>query len=463
MSDFLIVKPSRLVLFGLVVATLAGCAAPIKSRADLGGATTTVEGIQYFLAKSKVSITVAARLDDCGDKSKSARPTVTLLAATSKSVPAADTSAAFNISPRDAWNLFRSIDTAEINLTEDRRIASFSAAVTDKTVEVLTALVKSTSLFTELAWQGVSLEKRQRDAAQPPAPAPFCTSAASEFVLARDRAISALDALRVSRSQLLATTTASRGFAETLLAIDLAIEKQRAVIDAAKARLTKSVELTLTPSTSDTTKTDQQIIDLVSGWFDGISPDTISFVATIERTGGSVDAGAASLDTAGAAGIFYRIPRTGVAVTINATRKSASMSQLTVAIDGGSPIEQATPEIPFELVVGSPLKLNVSPVKVAQWGRLAIMPSDVGWLTSNSVKSSFDEWGVPKSASWTATPASIAGLLGVASQADSLFNKKAPAADPAAEAKADLLLRLLKICRDADPTAVPAFCAGLTK
>ena len=180
------------------------------------------------------------------------------------------------------------------------------------------------------------------------------------------------------------------------------------------------------------------------------------------REGDAVDAGSASLNTAGAAGIFYRIPRAGVPVNMTATRESSSMNQLTVAIDGGSPLKQATPDIPSELD-GTPLKVGVSSVKVAQWGRLAIMPSDVGWLTSNSVKSSFDEWGVPKSASWTSTPASIAGLLGVASQADTLFNKKAPAADPAAEAKADLLLRLLKICKDADPTAVPAFCAGLIK
>ena len=462
MSDFSMIKASRLALYGLVLTALAGCAAPIKSRAEPGGSSATVEGFQYFLTKSKISVAVAVRLDDCGDKTALIRPVVTLLAATSKALPVADTSAAFNVSPRDAWNLFRSIDTAQIDLTDDRRIASYSAAVTDKTVEVLTALVKAAGTF---GLETFAFKQSRAVAQTPPAqpPANFCTPMARELIAARNEATQALNDLRASRSLLLGTTTASRGFAETLTAIDGAIEKQRAVIEAAKTRLTKSVGLNLTPAASESTKSDDQTIDLVSGWFEGISPDMITFVATIDRKGGLPDAGAASFDTAGAAGIFYRIPPAGVPVTLNATRKSASMAQLTVAIDGGSALEQATPDIPPEIRVGPPQPLSVSPVKVAQWGRLAIMPSDVGWLTSNSVKSSFDEWGVPKSASWTSTPASIAGLLGVASQADALLNKKTPAVDPAAEAKADLLLRLLKICKDADPTAVPAFCAGLTK
>ena len=460
MSDFSMIKASRLALYGLVLTALAGCAAPIKSRAELGGSSATVEGFQYFLTKSKISVAVAARLDDCGDKTALIRPVVTLLAATSKSLPVADTSAAFNVSPRDAWNLFRSIDTAQIDLTDDRRIASYSAAVTDKTVEVLAALVKVAGLWSPPSILSQSKEKKSKEQPQLEA---YCTLAARELIAARNEATQALNALRDSRSLLLRATTASRGFAETLTAIDSAIEKQRIVIDATKARLTKSVGLNLTPAASESTKSDTQTIDLVSGWFEGISPDMITFVATIDRKGGLPDAGAASFDTAGAAGIFYRIPPAGVPVTLNATRKSASMAQLTVAIDGGSALEQATPDIPPEIRVGPPQPLSVSPVKVAQWGRLAIMPSDIGWLTSNSVKSSFDEWGVPKSASWTSTPASIAGLLGVASQADALLNKKAPAVDPTAEAKADLLLRLLKICKDADPTAVPAFCAGLTK
>jgi hypothetical protein len=432
--------------------------------------------MRYFLTKSNVAVTVSARLDACVDAvSGHPSPQVTILTPTVVARPASDTSTAYWISPTDAWNLFRSIDSAEIALTDDGRIASSSAKVTDKTVEVLSDLVKVATGFPAHLLGGVPrvgvIPEAHIAAIVPDSaarlvtPKPIivaCTAAALELVTKRAEASKQAASLVAARSAVLQGRVAKEGMRETVATIDEAITKQKLTIQALESRLTKSVTLRLSPKTDDLSFSVTEPIDLASGWLVGGVQDGLVVNATISRT-----AAARSAETSDegkdAAGIYYRLPSSEIPAKISVTR-NATVSTVPVAIDEVDLLTAANPKGPALLAPGGKYETETDPVRMMQWGRLALMPSDVGWLTSNSVKTSFDEWGVPKSASWSATPATIPSLLGIVNQADAAFGRKPSApANPVAEQQTEVYLRLLQICKDASPASIPAFCASLVK
>lgn len=448
---------------------LAGCAAPIRSRIESAEGQSVGEGFRYYLTKTNVGVTVRARLDECGDRTDPKEmPVVTVLVPNVVAKPAADRSFAYWVSPKDAWNLFRSIDSAELTLTEDGRVATASAKVTDKTVEVLAEFVKFGS-----GLRTVSLRSKLRDGFDTAQQLPEivtkrsvsrCTDRARIVDDKRKNARTGLSDLLNVRASVLSSGAAAEGTRETIAVLDEAIAKQNALIAQFDDALTRSITLWLSPTPQiDKFVSPREEIEIEAGWIEGGSGEKLSVVAEISRK--SVASLMPSEDlTRDVSGVMYRVPPGGVPVFTKVSRGKVGSQNVRVDVEEFDPLATSTISNDSQLRVNSEYLHESNPVRVMQWGRLAVMPSDVGWLTSNSVKTTFDEWGVPKTSSWSATPATIPGLLGIVNQADAAFARKpAAAANPVAEQQTEVYLRLLQICKDAPPNAVPSFCASLVK
>ena len=481
-----------------IVAALSGCAVPIVSRVDEGSGP--LEGVQYFLTASEITATVSVRLESCSP----AR--LLILKPTLAAAAVADDSSTFYITPRDAWNLFRAVDVAEVTLTPDHRLGTASAQVTDKTVEVLGELIDNVASLMSGALENVQIKnlidthKKIIDAE----PAGRCTTAAHKLVKARKEAESILALLKARRTALLSTAAVSQGFGDTVTALDAAIKAQQDAVNDFKTKLTKSAQITVTPKfdapelSPATEPAAVAVIDLLHGWFGSRTPDS-----ACTRTSSSVDdclvaslklvapgavctradkaecndtqrsekyraytdkarAQKAAFASPSYSGLVYRIPEsTGATLVVGRNGGNAAIE---IGLESGDPAQQASFKMPASLPVGKAQEFKLGPpVPVPQWGRIAGVPSDVGYLTSNSVKVSFDDWGVPKGVAYSATPATIPALIGLVKHADAAFHPKAPPDDPAAASRGALLQQLLKYCLDAPADAVPSYCAGLTK
>lgn len=477
----------------LVIAMLfTGCAAPIKSRSETAAQQAMpLEGLQYFLTSASVEIPIAIRLENCGitstDGVGSKPPRMTLLRPLVNQVPLADSEAAFVLSPKDAWNLFRAIEVTDITLTKDGRIASAASSVTDKTVEVLVDALKAIAGGPLAAF-----------AAPIPRIVPgHCTEIAEEAVNAVFIAKKELEDLQRASRTLLTSNTYGVGFDKTLATLNGAIDAQGLKVASLQEKVTKRGTLALTPSHLSSHSEAVVVIDIGHHWIRNSERENCTALKATElakqgdpqlegwmnrslnltsfrdcvvaraqfwRTTTQSDASRSAMATvqSGASGIVYRLPAEA-GVTLEVQRTTGGARSIILALESADATNEAKPARSDELAAGAKAVFAGLSATVPQWGRLAVMPSDVGFLTTNAVKTTFDEWGVPKTASWSASPVNIPGLLGVVNQADSVFNKKTPAPDPAAKRQTEVLLRLLQICKDAPLTAIPDFCAGLVK
>lgn len=459
-------------------ALLGGCAAPIishdRSRELALGTGGTMEGFTYYLAKSTPKVVFRVRLEKCDT------PTVTVLAPDTTATAKADRAAQFRVTPTDAFNLFRSIES-KLTLTPDGRLGSASAISEDKTVAVLTQFIKDAAAVNRT----LSLFTRS------PAPAvavaqllvPKCTDEAKWLVEQRDAALKALQKATFNESNFLAdpknfvtgVAEAQKTYAEALLRL-------KAKVDELNAKLTKSTAVALDVTAGQDAMSKEDFIDVTYGWFeptigggcvitkkDGkdeivAGSNCLRFSAAVARAPKPSSSTSADFSPpVASSGVWYRqsaLHAVEAQVSRNA-RASGAAHTIRVEMDTERPLAMALPSA--NVLANEPIVIDQTNVRIPQWGTLAKLPMDVGLMTNNEVRVEFDEWSVPKTVEWKVAPSTIPGLLGLVPQASAAFAK--PAVDPTAALRGDLLTQLLQSCITALATGstLPSYCSSILK
>jgi len=482
---------------------LAGCASPVKSVHT--SQLSEVEGVSYMLSRTVATATFIARLDDCGDDGKTA-PTVSVLAPTVEYASAPDPAATYVINPRDAWNLFRSIDVQKLDLSDDGRIAALQVSTTDNTVTNLLEIAKAaTTLGTfreRFSIQGRASPGLTGSGTQQPLlrcighDRPLTEDTPFAWTKARTTAGRRIEQLKSSIAVLREQTQQHAGTAAALESMSADIAKLNQEIKRLESLLSKRAEVKLVKQGAAVA-----MIDLKYGWFDNTSKscgsDKMSADAALRAASGVTSAaamrrdlkrsnndldhcyvGVASLQpieaakplvvsdplaASGYAGILYRLPG-WVRVGLSAAVPTVAGVNLRALDDFGG-VTPATHPVTWE-EDGSSGGLSIdrnNEARMLQFGQMAKMPADIGLLTTNSVSADFDKNGIPKSAKWKADPVQLAALLGLPAK----LQPAAPPADPTPTqaAQRDLLNALLKSCLDAFAAngAPPAYCSAILK
>ncbi len=459
-----------------ICSVLGGCAAPIishdrsqESHRTVGGA---MEGFTYYLAKSTPKVVFRVRLENCQT------PTVTVLAPETTATAKADSTAQFRVTPTDAFNLFRNLES-KLTLTADGRLGSASARSEDKTIAVLTQFLKDAGTVSQL----FQLKTTTEMAARATPPASPCSDEANWLVWQRDIALKTLQNATLNESDFLAEPLSfKKGVAEAQKTYVDALTRLRAKVDELNMKLTKSTFVQLDVAASDDAMTQEAFIDITHGWFEpGVAggcavarvngkddvvvadSNCLRFTASVKRPSGAPSALDSGKPTPTTSGVWYRKPvKARVDAQVSRDRLPASVAVATmVEIDGERPLLVALPSVPT--LVSGGKALDPAWVTIPQWGTLARMPMDVGLLTTNEVRVEFDEWSVPKSVEWKVAPSTIPGLLGLVPQASAAFAK--PTTDPTAALRGDLLTQLLQACIAAlaSGATVPSYCSSILK
>lgn len=465
----------KTLIVALMASLLGGCAAPIIShdRAQEAGRDSAepMEGFTYYLAKSTPTAVFRVRLENCQT------PTVTVLAPEVTANPKADRGARFRVSPADAFNLFRSIES-KITLTPDGRLGTAFARSEDKTIAVLTQFIKDAATARQ-AFGAFSLTTPDSKAAPPPSP---CTEEADLLVKQRNSALQALQSATQNESDFLAASASfKKGVSESQKTFVDALTRLAAKVEELNSKLTKSVSIRLDVAPGQPSLVKDDYIDITHGWFapsmgggcavvkvgdkDVVVADDncLRFSASMSAPSGDAAAGGASKASATTSGVWYRQPvNVSLETRVGRDKRAGSQSRsVLVELDTERALSAALPSI-TNLTTGERV-LASSPVKVPQWGTLSRLPMDVGLLATNEVRVEFDEWSVPKSVEWKVAPSTIPGLLGLVPQASAAFAK--PTTDPTAALRGDLLTQLLQACIAAlaSGAAVPSYCSSILR
>ncbi len=466
---------AKLLIVCASVFLLAGCSAPIKSRAYAVG--EPVEGIRYSLSKTTVSVVISARLKSCG-----ATPVVELLEPEISTATSADASAQFVINPRDSLNWFREINVPSLTLSTDGRLAKVEASVVDQTPATLLAIAKSVNAsskairtsMAEFRLGGVEQPKPSGSVVGP------CSEEAVVLVNLRDSLANEIALLQERERALLLNVEKYDQYTPNRIAARQSAQTEmrslyEQVLD--KLRVSQKIDLDVNGDSVPAA------LDLAYRWFPksealgcGAGVDVNKFSSTPQRPLclrafarlASIKATSAISQLDGSRaydGLLYRIPAVGT-VTVEAT-VSSDMSRSVLLtrepfVDAVLPSENTW----LETAKSSGFSLALSAKRpVLQFGVLGKMPSDVGLLTSNEIKTEFDIKGVPNSLSWKAQALPIASVLGLPAQ---IYGLRTPASAPlsdVARAQQELISQLIQSCKDAlsSGVAVPSYCVNVLK
>jgi hypothetical protein len=442
----------------LGLSLLAGCASPMLShRVTDEDRKKPSEGVHYYLTKSKVIIPVAIKLQKC---EAGAVPIVQAVIADPVVSPVKDAEYEFRVTPKDAWGVFRAIDNASLTLTDDRRLAKAETKTTDKTLETLAALAKAAiagpvGAITQAA---VALNSDSTPRLEPVQL--DCKDVMNSLLADETKLGKALVSLQKKEIEYLDSKSKEvdpRDVSRTLASFAAAKKRTLEQIAEVKKALTVSdaIELELATPTKQvagcsdgycgTTPLD------ISDWFKGgtsvkFNPTAKMISSSNTPLLGVPEISALVQRAASTSGIVYRQDGIGTVTTTFASADS-----------GGKFL------IKFEKESSRIKESEVSPF--LQWGRWAFLPMDVGLLSSNSVAVTFDEWGVPKTASWSAQPV---GLLEILNLYHAAVPTPKPVQSQAAPSqtevdRAAILKKLLEICKDASSEAIPDFCTAILK
>jgi hypothetical protein len=422
----------------LVLAGLAGCGSPMLShRVSEDDRSKPSEGVHYYLTKSKVSIPVSLKLKTCS-------PEIVVEVKISDPVvsPVADEKYEFRVTPRDAWGVFRAIDNASLTLTKDRRLAKAETKTTDKTFETLVAVAKA--LASGGGTTTAALVKGAPSPTPEPTPAPLSCIKRVSDALSEEKSLEAtkvsLQKKEVEYLSAFSILADSGDAPKALRAFSAAIKRTAEQLTSLKKELSVDEEINLS-SKDDATFIGTGELD-ISKWFDGakdvkfsvnsimVKPKTLTAISASEIDGLHQRAATNS-------GVLYRQGGSGEVTT-------------TIAALGNSK------QLKFADMNGASKSDNVSPF--LQWGRWSYLPLDVGFLSSNAVAVTFDEWGVPASATWSAQPVGILEIL-------NLYHAAVPV-PKALPSQTDLdraaiLKRLLENCKNAPLETLPGYCTSI--
>lgn len=494
----------KLVGLALLVG-ITGCAAPIKSIYVDG--SQKIEGIQYRLTKTNVAVTYSVRLESCGDS-----PQIALLPPKITTSEGPDDNATFVVNPRDAWNLFRSIDVKEFKLSADGRLAAVSSSVTDNTIANLVEIAKSAAKLRNttqyFSAEGTTFSKVGKGGWVCVGSEADASSVSGRVKLRSDARARLSEATR-HRDELVKSGRFTQHTQEVLKAFDVAIDETKKQINDLDASLTKRVSLT-----PDGDKVAYAMLDLAYAWFNekvsdpscklplrdtnnmqltsdqiteregkitaaletsdvkqvlqnfGTKGDCIYMKARLGEPGRLLPSSEAALKSAsGYGGVLYRLPG-NVKVSTDAAADTGSIptnvSVVAFAESAGNTLAVAPKSIwklagdgksfAFALAQSTPMM---------QYGELAQMPSDIGLLTTNAVTTSFDASGTPTGATWKADPIQLPALLGLPTQVVSAFAR--PGINQTAVLQGNARQLMLQICIDAltSGTPVPAYCVAI--
>jgi hypothetical protein len=448
----------KALLMSVVAMTaLAGCASPMLShRVTDEDRKKPSEGVHYYLTKTKVVIPVAIKLQKC----EADGITVQAIIADPVVSPAKDANYEFRVTPTDAWGVFRAIDNASLTLTDDRRLAKAETKTTDKTLETLVALAKAVTATPATTFSSASTSPPEKGRSDERTLVPNCKASVINLLIAEAKLDGAFKSLQKKEIEYLESKSKEvdpRDVSRTLGSFAAAKKRTIEQIDEVKKALTVSdaIELGLATPTKQlagcsdgycgTTSLD------ISDWFEGDA--SVKFNPTAKMISssntpllGEPEISALVQRAASTSGIVYRQDGAGTVTT-------------TIGVDD----PKGKFAIKFEKDAAKTKESPVAPF--LQWGRWAFLPMDVGPLSSNSVAVTFDEWGVPKSASWSAQPVGLLEIL-------NLYHAAVPAPKPvqsqAAPSQTELdraaiLKKLLEICKNAPSEAIPDYCTAILK
>jgi hypothetical protein len=449
----------KALLMSVVAMTaLAGCASPMLShRVTDEDRKKPSEGVHYYLTKTKVIIPVAIKLHKC---EAGAVPIIQAVIADPVVSPVKDAEYEFRVTPTDAWGVFRAIDNASLTLTDDRRLAKAETKTTDKTLETLVALAKVAFAGPGGAVAPFIAPDADGKTAKPEPVKLACEEVVSNLLRNEASLVTSLKSLQENEIKYLkykSNEADPRDVSRTLTSFAAAKKRILEQIAEVKKALTVSdaIELELATPTKQvagcsdgycgTTSLD------ISDWFKGGTSVKFNPTAKMISSSNIPLLGGPAISAlvqraASTSGIVYRQDGVGTVTTTFASADS-----------GGKFL------IKFEKESSRIKESEVSPF--LQWGRWAFLPMDVGPLSSNSVAVTFDEWGVPKTASWSAQPVGLLELL-------NLYHATVPTPKPVQSQaapsqtevdRAAILKKLLEICKDAPSEAIPDFCTAILK
>jgi hypothetical protein len=482
-------KVSKILPAVALMTLVMGCASPITSFRDSAG-SGALEGFTYRLTRSKVTLDVSLRLEGCNPL------IVTLLPIKHSAQPVGDPEYVFRIDPAASYNLLKSVSGTEVSLTHDGRLGSTKAKSEDSSVPLFTQLAQAAKLVL-----GRSL---------PEVADKSCTGLTEEV----GKLVTLRASLRKEKTNLvdseLKFISRTSQFTKDDEAVLKAFGSARSAIESELAKvndlLTKTVQIDLTPRARDTAKSVVVGIDMDAGW--GTSkPENEECTAPKKRrkevdgkpllgaNGKEIKVSVSSLgelndselpndclflearmnrsepfekvgeEIFGASnqypGLLYRIPSIG-AWTLHARDKSAGKFSLRF----GSLLGDAASSFEINKLVTNDqgnIRLNEGYARVAQWGRIGALRSDLSPIGTSGIDIEFDEWSVPKKVTWNAQAGGVAGLLGLGNQLEAARKKADAPTDPSVALKSELLVKLLTECVSANSNALPAFCSGLTK
>lgn len=488
------------VSLALAISLIAGCASPITSYRDTVG-SGAIKGFTYHLTRSKIALDVSLRLESCN-------PLIATFQPVKPSVePVADPEYVFRIDPAASYNLLKSISATEVSLTADRRLGSAKAKSEDASV----------ALLTQLAQTGTLISKRSLFAAAAPwnnaidgqKAAPNCLPEMEKLVTLRSDLRASRYVLVNNELEFIKKGTPFKKGDEAVLK---AFSDARAAIEGQLAKvndiLTKTVRINLTPSALDSGKSVVVGFDLNAGWrvverereecaaplkqkkdakgmpiFDTVGkPEMESatsfndlatppgpegclyLMAELKRKELPAKAGEEIFEETNQGeypGLLYRIP---------SLRPWALQARDTDFGKFSIRIESALDDSASKFEI-SALRINDQKdipvgegfVRVAQWGRIGALRSDLSPIGTSGIDLEFDEWSIPKKVGWSAQAGGVVGLLGLGNQIEAARQKPDTPIDPSVALKSELLVKLLTECVNANPSALPTYCSTITK